>query len=508
MPNVPNIVRERLKAATSAVDHPDADVLAAFSERSLPELERERVLEHVARCADCREILALALPPHEEAQLVVKPSPDRLSGRWLSWPSLRWGFVTAGILLIGSLGVVEYQRHQTHAPTAASNSAVHESAPQNEVAANQPQPSPVPPAATPQATSAEQPSQPHSNGRMTVGSAPATNRIATEFKDQREKDQPEADLKMGPKSISPVHVPQRSTSPGGGIGGGVMRSGPDAVLNQQQLQVPSNGRAFPQVMPSPSAKQQADSEITRAASAPASSETVETQSENMLISLDQPRDLPVQKGSVPDRASVNYSESGVGKAKLPVTPQPASAAAAPAPNALNPLPLQTQPGLLRAYAAPLPRWSISSTGGLQRSYDGGKTWQDVNVNSTPAPTADSVSFALASSASADSITEKDVNAKKAKRESAPEERSKAAPIVFRAVSAVGADVWAGGSSGALYHSLDAGAHWSRVTPVSSNAPLAGDIVSLQFSDVQHGALTTAAPEVWITSDGGQTWQKQ
>jgi photosystem II stability/assembly factor-like uncharacterized protein len=83
-----------------------------------------------------------------------------------------------------------------------------------------------------------------------------------------------------------------------------------------------------------------------------------------------------------------------------------------------------------------------------------------------------------------------------------------APLVFRAVSANGPDVWAGGTSAALYHSLDAGNRWTRVLPSSAGAVLAGDIVAVQFSDTQHGTVTTSTGEVWGTSDDGQTWQKQ
>ena len=70
MQNVPKIVRERLKAATPAVDHPDADVLTAFAERSLPKREQGVVLEHLARCGDCRDIVALALPATEPVEAV------------------------------------------------------------------------------------------------------------------------------------------------------------------------------------------------------------------------------------------------------------------------------------------------------------------------------------------------------------------------------------------------------------------------------------------------------
>ena len=62
MQKAPKIAIERLRVNPPAANHPDADVLTAFSERSLPEVERGIVLEHLALCADCREVLALALP--------------------------------------------------------------------------------------------------------------------------------------------------------------------------------------------------------------------------------------------------------------------------------------------------------------------------------------------------------------------------------------------------------------------------------------------------------------
>jgi photosystem II stability/assembly factor-like uncharacterized protein len=84
-------------------------------------------------------------------------------------------------------------------------------------------------------------------------------------------------------------------------------------------------------------------------------------------------------------------------------------------------------------------------------------------------------------------------------------KREAASAAFRAVAAAGTDVWAGGSG--LYHSLDAGNHWTRIVPASADAMLTGDIVSLEFSD-QHGKVATSTAEIWITTDGGQNWQKQ
>ena len=105
MEKVPKIVGERLKAAAVTVDHPDPNVLTAFSEHSLPELERSHVLEHLARCGECRDIIALALPAEEPTAQVIRP----VRGRWLTWPRLRWGLVAAGVVVVGSLGVLRYR---------------------------------------------------------------------------------------------------------------------------------------------------------------------------------------------------------------------------------------------------------------------------------------------------------------------------------------------------------------------------------------------------------------
>ena len=62
----PKIALARLKAnpqpsgnapgALPSGSHPDANLLAAFVEKSLTERERLQVLEHLAACADCREV--------------------------------------------------------------------------------------------------------------------------------------------------------------------------------------------------------------------------------------------------------------------------------------------------------------------------------------------------------------------------------------------------------------------------------------------------------------------
>src|SRR4029077_6626116 len=130
MPPLPKIVRQRLRGPTSVSGpHPDADLLTAFAEKSLQDPERARVTDHLARCADCREIVALALPVIEDTTTAgVRPAPV-----WRTSWFLRWGVVAAGIAFAASVGVVQLrQRHSTQ---------VADSTPQRqEVAATTPAP--------------------------------------------------------------------------------------------------------------------------------------------------------------------------------------------------------------------------------------------------------------------------------------------------------------------------------------------------------------------------------
>jgi len=111
----------------------------------------------------------------------------------------------------------------------------------------------------------------------------------------------------------------------------------------------------------------------------------------------------------------------------------------------------------------IPRWTLSSDGTLQRSLDSGRTWQTIPVSSQ---------------------------------------------TIFRALSATGFDIWVGGAAGSLFHSSDAGQQWTQVRPVVNGEALRDDIIGVEFRDALHGKLTSSIQETWITSDAGQTWQKQ
>jgi hypothetical protein len=561
MQNVPKIVRERLKAVAPAVNHPDADVLTAFAERALPERERSVVLEHLARCGDCRDIVALALPAMEPVQTAITPSR---SG-WLTWPVLRWGFVAAGVVAIASFGLLQYQRRPATMTVRQQSGSL-------EVAANEPKKSVAPFVAAAPTQKKE---------KLQSPTAPA---FADSF------DAANADVvkkNVAPAETAPARVPpaQAGGFHGAVVAGNSLSHGPRLANQWPQQNMTQNmaqNQAPAPAPPSAFARQQpAGSDMS--AKAPADTQTVEVSgaapvmaTESAVVEAHQAQEQP----AAPRPSAEAYAD--VARAKLPVTLgrirgyvfDPSGAVVSNARITLTPtmtggtatavtnsqgawliaglptgtykaraeapgfkttvLDLQYDANQASPYSftlslgsvsetvevssgqnaqvqtesaniggpiasgkflpALVPRWTINAFGTLQRSFDQGKSWQTVDVNANAAVGAN---FAAAAATSRAKVKDAD---KTLKRD--------AATPTFRAVAATGSDVWAGGSGGALYHSADAGNHWTRVVPASAGAILTGDIISLEFADVQHGKVSTSTPEVWTTSDGGQTWQKQ
>jgi hypothetical protein len=198
----------------------------------------------------------------------------------------------------------------------------------------------------------------------------------------------------------------------------------------------------------------------------------------------------------------------VDKAKAPVTTQELATAPSPSPSAPASS-AQAEPVVVVSRGTVASHWTVNAAGNLLRSFDRGETWQEVNVDRTSAgdrPSASATSeLSLKASARATGTKAASARAADVKSTGAIEKEKK---LVFRSVVAMGAEVWAGGSGGALYHSDDDGDHWTRIVPSTAGVPLAGDITAMEFSDPQHGKIATSTFEVWTTDDGGLNWKKQ
>ena len=464
MQDVPKIVLKRLQETAGAEAHPDADLLTAFAEQSLGESERTGVMEHLARCNDCREVVALALPASEA---VAVAATSRLSSRggWFGWPVLRWGVAIAGIIAIVSFGIVQYRLRQKSEILSSNLTA------QNEPAANAVQPLPQPPA-------------PSKSQNIVL---PAQNDKQAENKKQPEQqrglqssskanfsvEQPAHGLSRAAPATGAVHG-AASGGVGGGVAGGIaggkfalgsgFRAGAAAkAAPPSPSSTPADGAELKNATPEETAKLAPSLSGDQAAVAPSSAQTIETAPQSTEVTVTTESQAAAQTIESPKEQPSQYQSSatlGVVEAK--------DAAA------MSKLELAT------------PRWSISAEGSLQRSFDGGNTWVEVNPEEVPSRAANTHGFAAR---------------KKAAVQGNPR-------LVFRAVSAVGTEVWAGGSAAMLYHSTDSGLHWARVVPSESGAALTGDITSVEFSDSQHGKIATSAGELWITADDGKTWRRQ
>ncbi len=473
MQSVPKIVRERLRADALAGAHPDVDMLTAYAEKSLPERERSVVIEHLARCGQCRDVLALALP-EIETQTVVIPA----RGGWFTWPVLRWGLVAAGIVAIVSLGVVQYQRRASQTATVAK------AVPSPMVAAPSGQTQPSTSTATSPVIANSDREKPRENNEDNARTA--AKLVSPKLASPKEEVSVTTTEKkvMAPAKVPPTGAPRVRSNFAAPITGG-----PNMPAQSQQQQTGQAQMQASAPLPmAPNAKQQVAvvaGGVGRGAQ-PASPSTqqvvVEVQSASSQLQTET-KDVENQ---------IHSDVYAMSKAKPATSAQAELAARAPSPNPLPSARMQT----VTANALPLPRWTISSAGGLQRSFDQGSSWQDVDVTASAAPSK-LASVETAGAAFADK-----------KYQGAKSVKALVAAPVFRAVAANGADVWAGGVNGVLYHSADAGNHWSRVLPIPGIAAVAGDIVAVEFSDPQHGKIATSTGETWTTGDGGRTWQKQ
>jgi hypothetical protein len=476
MQNVPKFVLQRLRQTTPVAEsHPDADLLTAFAEQALAGRERLLVMEHLARCGDCRDVVALALPVSEIASEPVSVDIGGLGWRWFSRPVLRWGALAAGILAVASVGVLQYSARYRES-IVASDLRQRDAASGNR----------------------------------------ALNEVATVPSNEK---QSEASVAQKASANVRATRPMSRVHSAGGVRGGMTdgagsgSGGGNGALTRQEVSPPADSvvaraSASPVPVPTP---QNPTPEMRQQVTVSASSQMVEVQSAAGTVNTESAttgnqvvqNQIALNQAELPLQGR-NPTNLDVVKAKDPV---PAQAQASSSAALTIASPNVPAPALPSGMVPASPRWSITPAGALQRSFDGGNTWESVTPTVNHAFAGASVaaeSITVNERVTADKDVGKNLEEKKLQKGAAP---SSFTPV-FRSVAANGPEVWVGGSAGTLYHTADGGSRWSRATPSEAGTTLTGDITSIEFVDAQHGKIVTSTGEVWTTSDSGQTWQKR
>ena len=431
MTDLPNIVRERLKAAPAGI-HPDPNLLNAFVEQALSDRERTQVLDHVARCADCRDVVSLATPPTQSAAIVAGRDTVRVpKAPWFSWPTLRWGALAACVVIVGTAVLMQRNAKMAYVAPSASKEAKLEGDTLREVA---------PLDEKDMVGLVDKKDEPKSD-QLSVPPSSATRDDVAGLKKQLVL--PSSRAKSGKLANETGSFPA--------VGNNSLESSSGAFTAANRMPAPTGKPAELRNLPTAERK---TIDLVTSPAPKATTQTVEV--EGAAASVNSEEVVAHQKDEALGKAKAAAQAQFVYAAPAP--------AAAPSEKALASTEARDnlRSELLRQHAD-LGRWTISADGHLQHSVDSGKTWQPV---------------AVAEGAS------------------------------FRALSANGPDLWVGGPAGMLYHSTDAGGHWTQVKPIANGATLTADIAAIQFTDPQHGKITTSAGAVWLTSDAGDTWRKQ
>jgi len=427
MTEVPKIVYDRLRAAlpNQAVTegpHPDPDLLTAFAEQALSATEREVVLEHLARCGNCRELIALALPAAdaEAAPVAAVAEADRATvsragapvPRKLrfAWPSLRWAALAAGAVVAAALLLVHPGKLNQGALPSANRTAV-----------------------------------PVGSGPQIAASPAASSSVATPSADKlavlakTEEPQSKAELRPSKK----INAGQRALPP---------------HLEEREMLADSrkdSGEAGTQPAAPPAERFAINAPTRRAAT-----ETVEVtgaavggqvapSTESNLVARNETTAIEKAK---PATQEIGANEQ---KAPVPVVPGPARLQARNMMSAVKLAPAAS-PALAHNLT-----WTITE-GVLQRSANGGQSWQTVLHADHP----------------------------------------------LQCYASYNQEIWTGGPAGSLFHSADSGTTWLQVQPSINAQALTSDITHIDVRGPAEVVISTSNHEIWSSADNGKTWQKK
>ncbi|MEO5936581.1 MAG: zf-HC2 domain-containing protein [Terriglobales bacterium] len=456
---LPGAAASRLRDGGKAASaHPEANLLAAFSEQALTAPERDEVLTHLAQCGDCREIVSLAMSP-ASAAVGIEPQPVVIRGWFGMRPEfMRWAIVGASASVVVAAVLVASPEFVSSRKTTSTfdvaQKQAESAAVDNTVTATRP--------AEPATAATAKPAKP-AEEKDTRAAEKKQSADASYFKVDGADIAPVGGRSDAPTLMAketapaPVMPPpmastaETSTPNAAGRGMGAGQAGGIGNVSQSQAAEVTTARVAPQKLAmKPSANQAAtlgnEARLADADSRMANDGAADKKAKNELA-------RERQTDAAKDETTVAGSPS-LGKRELSADAVEVEGAFAVqgAVNARN----------MKSLRYMEPRTWRVLLGKLQSSLDGGQTWLS--------------------------------------------------PVLPAGVQPLTVDagqpfaVWVGGRARVLLRSLDEGATWTRITGGWS-----GDVVYIKFADAKHGVLRTSRPgisEEWITEDGGVNWKKR
>jgi len=430
--------------------HPDPDVLTAFAEQALSAAEREGVLQHLARCGDCRELVALSIPAMESSGQPVAaeesnaPVPIAINApgeavghrSWFAWPALRWAALAAGIVVAG--GILLIHPWKPNAVPEAKQQAA----------------SPVP---RPEETT------------VARQEAPVLNNALNEKLSEKKPAPAERAFSRDRESklANPAARPAKETIARGQIETGT--AGKDLV---------AGGGAFgaTPARPAPAPPVPASSETVEVTAASGPVTTEEARSDLSAIGR-QVSDLKVNGRPMSDVTTISKAKAAKTESNEPSALQQSES--------LDKKQVTTDRTAQQQRAAA----GMSAGGAYMRSnVDKGDFAQPAGLPAQWAIRGNELQRSLDAGVAWKTVLHSD------------------RPLLCYAAS--GNDIWAGGSGGNLFHSANGGITWSQVYPSAQQQTLSDDVTHIDIYSPSQLVLSTSNHQSWSTADGGKTWEKK
>ncbi len=421
MTEIPKIVYDRLRAAGPERAHPDADLLTAFTEQTLSAVERDGVIEHLARCGECREIITLALPDADVATAPIAdeadavrtgsraPAPRKLS---FAWPSLRWAALAAGVVVVASVLLMRPGKlNQSTSPSP------------NQHVATTAQPVPGTPTVSPQVASSPIVSS-------TIGQS------ALAAKTDETRPRPELQLSRKLKPVTPAFQAQSG-----------MLLADNKTESTQADKLPSAPAAGTGALAFDGSAARTVNETVEVSGAALTVEAAPS-AEGNLIAQNQAPAIEKAKPAPQTETSRLLETPSTTIAELPLQGR-------------NMTSMAKLKSPAKQTSAPKVTWAIAA-GVLQRSLDGGQSWQSALRRDHP----------------------------------------------LLCYATHGADVWTGGQAGTLFYSADGGLTWVQVQPAIEGQQLSADITHIDVSGPAEVIISASNNETWSSTDGGKTWERK